>query len=280
MALLDGKVAIVTGAGAGIGRAEATLFAREGARVVVVDTGVARDGSGGDPSVAAAVVVELRALGAEAIAVCEPVHTKAGAKAIVAAALDAFGRVDVLVNNAGIVRDRSLGKLDLEAWQAVIDVQLTGAFLCTQEAVRAMLAGGEGGRVINTTAVAGLLGNMGQANYAAATAGVYGLTRTSAIELQKHRVFVNAIAPIAKTRMTSDLPMFEHTDSLSPEHVAPLALFLASPLAKDRTGYVMAVSGAQMYAFKLVQSAGKFKDGDGVWTAQEIADHFEAIVKT
>jgi NAD(P)-dependent dehydrogenase (short-subunit alcohol dehydrogenase family) len=133
---------------------------------------------------------------------------------------------------------------------------------------------------VNTTSVSGMLGNFGQANYAAAKAGIYGLTRTLSIELQKHRVTVNALAPIAKTRMTEDLPMMQGVDTMGPEHVAPAALFLASDLCADRTGHVLAVAGARLYAFKVVETAGKFNDGDdGVWSPQEIADNWGAITK-
>jgi len=285
MGALDGRVAIVTGAGGGIGRAEAMLFAKEGAKVVVNDIGVARDGSSGGQPVAQSVVDEIVALGGEAVASIDPVHTKQGATAIIQAAVERFGRLDVLVNNAGILRDKTISKMDLEMWQSVIDVHLTGTFLCTQAAVKQMLsqgpsATGETGRIVNTTSVSGMLGNFGQANYAAAKAGIYGLTRTSAIELQKHRIYVNALAPIAKTRMTEDLPMFQHSATLTPEHIAPAALFLGSPHAAERTGFVLAVSGAQMYAFKVVQTSGKFKDGDAPWTPAEIADHWDAIIKS
>mgnify|MGYP000892104088 CR=1 FL=1 len=279
MGLLDGKVAIVTGAGGGIGRAEALLFAREGAKVVVNDVGVLRDGSGAGTETARAVADEIAAAGGEAIASTDPVHTAEGAQAIVRAAVERFGRVDVLVNNAGILRDKTLLKMDLDAWRAVVDVHMTGTFLCTQAAAKQMVAQGEGGRIVNTTSVSGMMGNFGQANYAAAKAGIYGFTRTAAIELQKHRIFVNALAPIAKTRMTEDLPMFQHLTGVLPEHVAPAALFLASPLAAEKTGVVLAVSGAQMYAFKVVQTAGRFKDGDSAWTPQEIAESWDAIVK-
>jgi NAD(P)-dependent dehydrogenase (short-subunit alcohol dehydrogenase family) len=280
MGLLDGKVAVVTGSGGGIGRAEALLFAKEGAKVVVNDVGVLRDGSSGaDAPTARAVVEEIRAAGGEAVESVAPVHTPEGAAAIVQTAVDAFGRIDVLVNNAGILRDKTLLKMDLEAWRAVLDVHLTGSFLCTQAAAKRMVSQGEGGRIVNTTSVSGMMGNFGQASYAAAKAGIYGLTRTSAIELQKHRIYVNALAPIAKTRMTEDLPMFQHLTGVTPEHVAPAALFLASPLAAERTGVVLAVSGAQMYAFKVVQTAGRFKEGDGAWTAEEIAESWDAIVK-
>ncbi|MFT3770765.1 MAG: SDR family NAD(P)-dependent oxidoreductase [Minicystis sp.] len=280
MGLLDGKVAIITGAGGGIGRAEALLFAREGAKVVVNDLGGARDGTGAGDAAASKVVDEIKAAGGTAVASFDSVATAEGAAAIVKTAVDAFGRVDVLVNNAGILRDKTLLKMDEGMWDLVVAVHLKGTFLCTQAAAKQMVAQGEGGRIVNTTSVSGMLGNFGQANYAAAKAGIYGFTRTAAIELQKQRITVNAVAPIAKTRMTEDLPMFQTTgDSLTPEHIAPAALFLGSDLCGDRTGHVLAVAGAQMYIYKVVQSAGKFKDENGVWTAQEIADNWDSIAK-
>jgi NAD(P)-dependent dehydrogenase (short-subunit alcohol dehydrogenase family) len=280
MGLLDGKVAIVTGGGAGIGRAEALLFAREGAKVVVNDLGGARDGTGCSEAAADKVVDEIKAAGGEAVPSYDTVATAAGAEHIVKIALDAFGRIDILVNNAGILRDKTLLKMDEAMWDAVIDVHLKGTFLCTQAAVRQMVAQGEGGRIVNTTSVSGMRGNFGQANYSAAKAGIYGFTRTAAIELQKHRITVNAVAPIARTRLTDDLPMFQSAGAtLTPEHVAPAALFLASDLCGDRTGHVLSVAGAQMFIYKVVQSPGKFKDEGEVWTAQEIADHWDAINK-
>ncbi|MFS8070828.1 MAG: SDR family NAD(P)-dependent oxidoreductase [Byssovorax sp.] len=280
MGLLDGKVAIVTGAGGGIGRAEALLLAKEGAKVVVNDLGGARDGTGSGDSAASKVVEEIKAAGGEAVASFDDVSTAAGAQKIIDAAVSAFGRLDVLVNNAGILRDKSILKMDEAMWDAVIAVHLKGTFLCTQAAAKQIVSQGGGGRIVNTTSVSGMMGNFGQANYAAAKAGIYGLTRTAAIELQKHRITVNALAPIAKTRLTEDLPMFQTaTDSLTPDHIAPAALFLGSDLCGDRTGNVLAVAGAQMYIYKVVQSAGKFKDENGVWTAQEIADNWDAIAK-
>ncbi len=280
MGLLDGKVAIVTGSGNGIGRAEAMLFAKEGASVVVNDVGGARDGSGQAESPASKVVAEIEAAGGKAVASFDSVATADGAARIVELAVKTFGRLDVLVNNAGILRDKSLLKMDEAMWDAVIAVHLKGTFLCSQAAAKQLIAQGQGGRIVNTTSVSGMMGNFGQANYSAAKAGIYGLTRTCAIELQKHRITVNAIAPIAKTRMTEDLPMFQQgMDALTPDHIAPAALFLGSDLCGDKTGQVLAVAGAQMYAYKVVQSAGKFKDENGVWTAQEIADHWDAIAK-
>ena len=280
MGLLDGKVAIITGAGGGIGRAEALLFAREGALVVVNDLGGARDGSGSSDAMASKVVAEIEAAGGRAVANFDSVATPEGAAGIVKTAVDAFGRVDVLVNNAGILRDKTLLKMDEAMWDVVVDVHLKGTFLCTQAAAKQMVSQGNGGRIVNTTSVSGMMGNFGQANYAAAKAGIYGFTRTAAIELQKQRITVNAVAPIAKTRLTEDLPMFQSgMDSLTPDHIAPAALFLGSDLCADRTGNVLAVAGAQMYIYKVVQSAGKFKDENGVWTAAEIAENWDAIAK-
>jgi NAD(P)-dependent dehydrogenase (short-subunit alcohol dehydrogenase family) len=278
--LLHGKVAVVTGAGGGIGRAEALLFASEGAKVVVNDLGGARDGTGSSDAMASKVVEEIKAAGGEAVASLDSVATAEGAVAIIKAAIDAFGRVDILVNNAGILRDKTLLKMDEAMWDVVIAVHLKGTFLCTQAAAKQMIAQGGGGRIINTTSVSGMMGNFGQANYAAAKAGIYGLTRTAAIELQKHRITVNAIAPIAKTRLTEDLPMFQAgMETLTPDHIAPAALFLASDLCADKTGNVLAAAGSQMYIYKVVQSQGKYKGEGEVWTAQEIAEHWDAISK-
>jgi NAD(P)-dependent dehydrogenase (short-subunit alcohol dehydrogenase family) len=280
MGLLDGKVVIVTGAGGGIGRAHAQLLAREGGKIVVNDLGGPRDGSGSDVGAAARVVAEIEAAGGKAIASTDSVSTADGAAAIVRKAIDTFGRVDVLVNNAGILRDKSFLKMDEGMWDAVVSVHMKGTFLCSQVFAKQIVAQGGGGRIVNTTSVSGMLGNFGQANYSAAKAGIYGLTRTMSIELQKHRVTVNAIAPIAKTRMTEDLPMFQGVDTMTAEHIAPAALFLASDLCGDRTGHVLAIAGARVYAFKVVETPGRFKETDhGMWTAQEIADSWDAIVK-
>lgn len=279
MAVLDGKVAVITGAGNGIGRATALLFAREGASVVVNDVGGARDGSGNDISVAEQVAREIRELGGRAAANADSVASAEGAQRIVQTALDQFGRLDVLINNAGILRDKTLLKLDLEMWDAVIDVHLKGTFLCTQAAANHMKSHG-GGRIVNTTSISGMLGNFGQSNYAAAKAGIYGLTRTASIELQRYGITVNAVAPIAKTRMTEDLPMFEKVETMTPEHVAPAHLFLGSDLCGDRTGHVLAVAGGKMSIYKVVESPGKFKEADGgVWTAHEIAEYWDGISK-
>ena len=283
MGLLDEKVVIITGAGRGIGRAHALLFASEGAAVVVNDLGGQRDGSesaSGESNPADAVVKEIEAAGGRAIASHDSVATPEGARAIVELGIETFGKVDVLVNNAGILRDKTFLKLDEEMWDSVIDVHLKGTFLVSQAFAKHAINRGGGGRIVNTTSVSGMLGNFGQSNYAAAKAGVYGLTRTMAIELQKHRITVNALAPIAKTRMTEDLTTFQGVETMTPEHIAPAAVFLGSDLCADKTGYVLAVCGARMYAFKGVESAGKLKDGpDAIWTPREIADNWASIMK-
>jgi NAD(P)-dependent dehydrogenase (short-subunit alcohol dehydrogenase family) len=278
--LLDNKVCLVTGAGGGLGRAYAKLFAAEGAAVVVNDLGGARDGSGTSSSAAQAVVDEIVAAGGRAIADASDVSTEAGAAQAIDTAVTTFGDLDVLVNNAGILRDKTLLKLDEEAFDAVVRVHLKSTFLCTQRFAKHRVAKGGGGRVVNTTSVSGMLGNFGQANYAAAKAGIYGFTRTASIEFQKHRITVNCVAPIAKTRMTEDLPMFTNVETLTPDHVAPAVLFLASDACGEKTGWVLAAAGARMYAFRVVETAGRFKEETGgVWTAEEIAENWDSIVK-
>jgi NAD(P)-dependent dehydrogenase (short-subunit alcohol dehydrogenase family) len=279
MSLLQGKVAVITGAARGIGRAEALLFAREGARVVVNDVGAGSDGQGEDEEPARQVVGEIEAAGGEAVASFASVASRAGAEAIVATAVRRFGRIDVLVNNAGIVRHEPLLEATDPSWEAVLAVHLRGTFLCTQAAARRMVEQGGGGRIVNTTCATGLYGAAGQASYAAAKAGVHGLTRAAAIELERHGITVNALAPLARTRLTEDEPSFQGLDGLSPNHVAPAALFLASDLCADRSGQLLAVAGGRLYGFKLVETRGKLKDRDSPWTAAEIAEHWDAILR-
>ncbi len=284
MGALDGKVAIITGAGLGIGRAEALLFAREGARVVVNDLGCARDGTGASPRVADAVVEEIRARGGEAVASHDTVATSDGAEAIVRAAVEAFGGVDVLVNNAGILRDKSFLKMDEATFDTVVAAHLRGSFLVAQAAARRMVEQRRGGRIVNTAAVSGLMGNFGQANYAAAKGAIFGLTRTLAIELKKHDIMVNALAPIARTRMTEDLPMFASggigDDTLGPQFVAPAALFLASRYSGDLTGQVLAVAGNKLSTWRAQESVGVVDDDPSKpWSAEDIRARWDAITK-
>ncbi len=279
--LLNGRVAVVTGAGRGIGRAVALAFAREGARVVVNDLGCAADGSGSDASVAQSVVDEIRASGGEATAHHASVTTPEGAESVIQSAVDTFGGVDILVNNAGVLGDRSLLNMTLEEWNTVVETHLRGTFLCTQAAAQRMRTQRRGGSIINTTGVSGMLGNVGQANESAAKAGIYGLTRTASIELQKYDVRVNAVAPIARTRLTESLPMFEKVkNTMEPEHVAPVYVFLASELASEVSGSVISVVGGRLSVFQVVESPGRIKEADGgIWTPAEIAEHYETIAK-
>ncbi|MGE0709339.1 MAG: SDR family NAD(P)-dependent oxidoreductase [Planctomycetota bacterium] len=279
MGLLDGKVAIVTGAGGGIGRCYALLFAQEGARVVVNDVGGSRDGTGGDASMADQVVKEIVAAGGQAAASYTSVADYEGASAVVKTALDAFGRADILVNNAGILRDKTLLKLEEGMWDAVIAVHLKGTYLCGQAFARHVAEraeqGDEGGAIINTSSYAGLMGNYGQSNYAAAKAGIAGLTRVWALELKKLAINVNCIAPMAKTRMTEDIAMVP--DEMRPEQIAPLALFLASELAKEVNGRIFGVHGQQLLEYRMLMTDGVTKAGDALWTPQEIQARLKDI---
>ena len=203
--LLEGKVAVVTGAGAGIGRAHALALARAGAKVVVNDLGSDRHGAGRAGQAADLVAAEIQAQGGQAVANHDTVATREGVDGILWAAQSKFGRVDVWVNNAGILRDRTLLNLTDEDFDRVLEVHLRGTFLGTQIAARAMRVQGQGGRIVNTSSLSGLLGNFGQGNYGAAKAGIYGLTRVAALELERFGIAENAIAPVAITRMTNDL---------------------------------------------------------------------------
>jgi len=281
MGLFEGKVALVVGGGRGVGRASALRLAAEGAAVVVADSNVARDGMPSDPPEDAAgdVAREIESAGGRALALREPIHRAGSADEAVAAAVSGFGKLDILVYAAGIVRDLSFLKMDEASFRELIDVQALGALFATQAAARAMMKGGEGGRVVLCIGAAGLLGNLGQVNAAAAHGATYAIMRTAAIELQKHRITVNAVAPLAKTRLTEDLPMFHGSHSLGPEHAASAIAFLASDRAGERTGFVLGSAGAQLYGYKLVQTSGRFKEADSVWTVDEIAEHWDAIVK-
>jgi NAD(P)-dependent dehydrogenase (short-subunit alcohol dehydrogenase family)/acyl dehydratase/putative sterol carrier protein len=268
--LLKDKVAIVTGAGGGLGRCHALALAAQGARILVNDPGVQRDGSAGAGRPADAVVEEIKKAGGQAVASYDSVSD--GADAIVKKAVDAFGRVDILVNNAGILRDKTIHNMSDEMWDAVIAVHLRGTFACTRAAARAMKEKGAGGRIINTTSVAGLKGNFGQSNYSAAKAGIYGFTLTAAMEFGKDGITVNAIAPIAKTRMTDDIETVPV--EYRPEDVSPVVVFLASELAKDVTGRVLGVHGRHLFEYRMDMTAGKEKKE--AWTIEEISDFVHA----
>jgi NAD(P)-dependent dehydrogenase (short-subunit alcohol dehydrogenase family)/acyl dehydratase/putative sterol carrier protein len=267
MKLLEGKVAIVTGAGGGLGRSHALALAAEGAKVVVNDPGVSRDGSGGAGArMADTVVAEIKKAGGEAVANYDSV-ADAGDK-IVKAAVDAFGKVDILVNNAGILRDKTIHNMTDDMWDLVLAVHLRGTFLCTRAAAKVMKEKGAGGRIINTTSVAGLKGNFGQSNYSAAKAGIYGFTMTASMELLKDGITVNAIAPIAKTRMTEEIDSVPA--EYRPEEVSPLVVYFASELAKDVTGRIIGVHGRHLFEYRMENSEGREKKE--AWTPAEIND--------
>ena len=224
----DGRVAIVTGAGAGLGRIYALELAKRGARVVVNDLGGARDGSGkGSESPADQVVAEILALGGEAVASYDSVASVEGGDRIVRSALDAFGTVDILINNAGILRDKTFLKMEPQNWQAVVDVHLNGAYYVSRPAFEVMKEKGYG-RILLTTSAAGLYGNFGQSNYTAAKMGLVGLMNTLKLEGQKYDIKVNTIAPVAASRLTADILPPDFIGKLKPELVAPLALYLVS----------------------------------------------------
>jgi NAD(P)-dependent dehydrogenase (short-subunit alcohol dehydrogenase family)/acyl dehydratase/putative sterol carrier protein len=224
----DGRVAIVTGAGAGLGRTYALEFAKRGAKVVVNDLGSARDGVGeGSSQPADRVVEEIRAMGGQAVASYDSVATPEGGAAIVRTAMEAFGRVDILVNNAGILRDKTLAKMEPAEWEAVRSVHLDGAYHVTRPAFVQMRAAGYG-RIVVTTSAAGLYGNFGQTNYSAAKMGLVGFMNTVKLEGEKHNIKINAVAPIATTRLTEDILPPDLQDKLKPEFVVPLVLYLCS----------------------------------------------------
>lgn len=266
MGLLDGKVAIITGAGGGIGRSHALRFAKEGAKIIVNDLGGTRDGAGAGHSMADKVVEEIKAAGGAAAANYDSVATEEGAKNIVKSALDNFGRLDILVNNAGILRDKTLVKMTKDMWDLVIAVHLSGTYFCGQAAARVMQEQGQGGSIINTSSYAGLKGNFGQSNYGAAKAGIYGLTMVWSLELAKYNIRSNAIAPLAKTRMTEDIAMVP--DTAKPEDITPVVLYLASDLSKSVTGRVFGIHGKQVFEYKMVMTGGVTKTED--WTPEEI----------
>ncbi len=272
MGLLDGKVAIVTGAGGGLGRCHALLFAKEGAAVVVNDLGGARDGAGGGHSMADQVVKEIRAAGGQAVANYDSVATVEGGANIAKSAIDAFGKIDILVNNAGILRDKTLVNTDEASWDIVIQVHLKGTYCVTRPVFTHMKERGQGGVIVNTSSTSGLIGNFGQSNYGAAKAGIAGFTRCLALEGKKYNIRVWGLAPVAVTRLTEDLPGMANEavkQALAPEKVSPAVLYMVSDLSKDKTGKFLFVSGNKVTELKVVGAEG-YKNPNGV-SAQEIA---------
>lgn len=280
MGSLANKVAIITGAGRGIGRAYALAFAKEGAAVVVNDIGSGRDGAGEAGQVADDVVAEIVGAGGRAVASYDSVATREGVDAMVWTAVDKLGGVDILVNNAGILRDRTLLKMSEADWDEVIAVHLRGTFVATQAVARQLRCQGRGGRIINTSSVSGLVGNFGQGNYGAAKMGIAGLTFVAAKELARDRVTVNAIAPVALTRMTETLPHMSgaSSDDLGPHFIAPVAVYLASERAAGVTGKIIGVEGPRVFEYRVVLSKGVTQDGGAPWTPDLLAERWSDIL--
>jgi NAD(P)-dependent dehydrogenase (short-subunit alcohol dehydrogenase family) len=269
----EGKVAIVTGAGAGLGRAHALELGRRGAKVVVNDLGGAVDGRGGSSEAAERVVAEIRAFGGQAIANGASVADEAGAASIVRDAVEAFGTVDILINNAGVLRDKSFGKLELSDFDLVVKVHLLGSAYVTKAAWPVMVGKGYG-RIVMTTSSSGLYGNFGQSNYGAAKLGLVGLMNTLKLEGARSNVHVNTIAPIAATRMTENLGIPEAVFArLKPELVTPAVLFLASEQAP--TGTIIEAGAGYFSKVHIVEGKG-VQLGDGA-TVEDVAAHWAEI---
>lgn len=282
MGHLEGKVAIVTGGGGGIGRAEALRLAEAGARVVVNDIGCAPDGSGRDPSVADAVVAEIEAAGGEALASHDDVSSADEVDRMMRAAVARFGAVDALVTNAASFVDAPLVELSPGLFDRMMNTTLRGVVHCVHAVARHLVDRKAPGRILTTTSLAGLRGSPGLPLYSAAKAGVYGLTITAAQELKPHGVTVNTLSPIAWTRITAG-PMAHIPNAaelLSPTFVADVALFLLSDLAADITGTVVEVQGQQVSVSRVLQTAGALPAAGARWTPEELARRWPEIQGT
>ena len=275
MGILDGKTAIVTGAGRGIGKGIALKFAEEGANVVVNDLGGATDGTGGSP-IADEVVEEIRNAGGSAVPNYDSVATVEGGQSIFQTAIDSFGGLDVLVNNAGILRDRTIFNLEEADWDAVLDVHLKGHYCCSRPFARYIRETNRPGcRIINFSSVSGLYGNFGQSNYAAAKAGIAGLSRVLALELAKYGCTVNTISPGATTRMTAELrasrgmQIDEEAPEQSPNQIAPVCAWLASDAGQDVTAQIIDVMRGWVGIMQQPKVIRKFSK-DGMWDNRDI----------
>ena len=270
----DGRVAVVTGAGGGLGRGYALELARRGARVVVNDLGGAVDGSGASRQAADVVVEEVEAAGGEAVANYDSVSTRDGGAAIIQTAVDAFGTVDIVVNNAGILRDKSFANMTLDEVDAVLDVHLKGAFYVSHPAFKVMKEKGYG-RFVHTSSASGIFGNFGQANYGAAKAGLVGLSNVLAIEGEKYGIKSNAIAPTAKTRMTEEL-LGPFADMFDPDQVTPMVVYLCSE-ASDYTHQVFSVGGGRYARVFIGTNSGWFAGQGKIPSVEELADNMDTV---
>jgi NAD(P)-dependent dehydrogenase (short-subunit alcohol dehydrogenase family) len=269
----DDRVAVITGAGGGLGKTYALELASRGCKVVVNDLGGARDGSGGGSSMADQVVKEIEEAGGTAVANYDSVATPDGGEAIIQTALENFGQVDIVVNNAGILRDKSFVKLTPEELEIVIDVHLKGAFYVSQPAFRAMKEKSYG-RFVHTASAAGIFGNFGQTNYGAAKMGLVGLSNVMAVEGAKANIKSNVIAPIAYTRLTEEL-MGAMKDKIQPDQVTPLVVFLCSE-ACDVTHSIYSVGGGRFARIFIGEAPGYTKKGDTA-TVEDVAANWDAI---
>jgi len=284
--VVAGKVAIVTGAGRGVGRAIAMQMAAEGASVVVVDIGAALDGSGADQGPAAEVVAEIKAAGGEAIASTLSITEPQNAEAIVKSALDTFGRVDILVNNAGILRDRIFHRMSWSDWHDVINVHLNGSFNMSR-AVANHFRDQNSGAFVHMTSTSGLIGNFGQANYMAAKLGIHGLSRGIALDMARHNVRSNCISPFAWTRMIDSIPTdspeaearVNRSKQMTPEKVAPMAVYLASDKAEGISGQIIGVRKNELILFSQPRPIRILHRSEG-WTPETIDQQFKAALKT
>jgi NAD(P)-dependent dehydrogenase (short-subunit alcohol dehydrogenase family) len=269
-----GKVVIVTGAGGGLGRCHALEFARRGAKVVVNDLGGSVDGSGGSSEAADKVVEEIKAAGGEAMSNGSSVTDDAGVANMVSQTMDAYGRIDVLVNNAGVLRDKSFAKMEIADFDFVVDVHLFGTMKPTKAVWPIMKEQGYG-RILVTSSSSGLYGNFGQSNYGAAKLGVVGFINTLKLEGQKDNIHVNALAPVAWTRMTSNLMPPEMEDALAPEQVTPAVVFMCSEQAP--TGKIICAGAGAYAAAQIVETRGLYLGTAP--TAEDVADNWEQISK-
>ncbi len=273
MGMLEGKVALVTGAGGGLGRAHAMLLAREGASVVVNDLGGARDGTGSSNTMAQKVVEEIKAEDGLAIANYGSVTNRDDAIAMVEDTVSAFGKIDILIANAGILRDKSFKNMDDEMWDVVMDVHLRGTYLSTKAAYDKMLEQGSGGRIIMTSSTSGLLGNFGQTNYGAAKAGIAGFMRCLWLEGIKYGITVNVLAPTATSRLTTDILPEEVQENFPPEAVSPAVVWLCSDEAKEISGrqWLVAGNNVSLLSWQLTPIATR-NLSEGFWEVDEIGE--------